>query len=1023
MFQFRFPKCLLVFAACVSCCGSPCAAQSEWVSSSSGSWDDPNNWSGGVPDGSGQVAIFGPLAGPNLNVNINSSPVTIGEIQFLGPESVSISGFQDLILDMPAPGPLPLVYVDPNAGNASIQTTLGGNDGFEKLGGGTLSLGGNLNYLGPTIIGEGNLVLGPTSTISNGPVVVASGAVWDVSSHTSYSLAPGQVLFGGGTIDANELQVADDNFVDPGDGIGTLTINGSLLLDSAVPVPVGGLNFDLTIDPNLPAFNDSIQVNGDVDVMGNNHVIVTPVDNQLSAGSYPLISYTGAFNTAGGALLPVHSTRLNITIDTTSPGDVFLNVSGAKANLTWDGNVNNDWDIGTTANWVGGGGIFFDLDCVTFNDTATSFTVDVTQNVRPGSVDFNNITQDYQIIGSGAIVGNAPFTKNGGARVSFFTRSEFSTVEAFAGTVEVGLGGEIVASVSATIENGATLELNGGEVQTPTLNVLAGGQLTGEGVINGDVIVGAGFAGGIPAVLSPGFSPGTIEIEGSLDLEPESETIIEISGLAGNPHDIIEVSGDALLDGTLKIEVIDGYIPSPGDQFTVLTSGDLNSTTFADVEAARVGDVILWPSYDLDTLTVIGQLVGDMDLSGIVDEADIPLFAFALRDNEAYDDALFATEHEVADLDGNGRVDFGDIGQFVDEVSANSSLTSSQVALVLEAALAVPEPSTGWLFALCAITLLGNRRRQDSDGTAGGHSSVPKPKWSGFTLMELLVVITIISVLIGLLLPAVQAARESARRNVCLSNCYQLTTALQNYESQNGAFPTGAKAHPERNVMSVSWQALLLPHLEQRQLHDRIAPEDDGSVGDDGHNQAVYMVPLFHCPSAEAPFTDGVLRNGSNYVGVTGAGTTDETLDLEDISCGDLFLDGVLTFDRATSIADITDGTSNTLILGERIYALEVWTYGANWRGDPIERVCMCSSKNLSYPPNSDLNRVGYYVRDISVPKDQRKITRNDLLFGSHHPGGLQFALADGSAKFYADDIDFNILQDFASRDGGEVPR
>ena len=115
-----------------------------------------------------------------------------------------------------------------------------------------------------------------------------------------------------------------------------------------------------------------------------------------------------------------------------------------------------------------------------------------------------------------------------------FTRTEFSTADIQAGTVEVGLGGELIAATSATVENGGELQLNDGLVVTPQLSIEGGAKLSGNGLIIGDVVVGGG--GGNPAVLSPGFSPGTIQIQGNLDLEPNAETVIEISGNPGNPH-------------------------------------------------------------------------------------------------------------------------------------------------------------------------------------------------------------------------------------------------------------------------------------------------------------------------------------------------------------------------------------------------------------------------------------------------------------------------------------------------------
>ncbi|QDS99440.1 DUF1559 domain-containing protein [Adhaeretor mobilis] len=989
-----------------------CAAQSEWISPSPGVWSDSSNWSAGVPDGSGDIAQFGAQAGPSLNVAIIEAPITVGEIQFLGPGSVTIQGLQDLNLDTGMFGIPPTVFVDGSAPFASIQTGLVGNDGLEKVGEGTLFLDGNVNYFGPTIITAGNLALGPTTAISNGPVIVREGASWEVASQASYPLAAGQTLVGGGVVRANELRVPNTSLVRPGDGVGTLAIEGSLKLDGAQQAPTGGLQFDLSADPAAGfSGNDFIQVDGDVEIAGNHHVLVTPIDNQMAAGFYPLISYSGVLNSQAGSLLPVHSTRLNMTIDTTAPGEILLGVSGLKANLTWEGNTNTAWDIGETANWQGEDDLFFDLDCVHFDDSATNFEVNVTQDVRPGSVNFNNHVQDYQLSGPGAIRGNAPLVKNGAARVTFLNQSEFSTVDVQDGTLEVGFEAKIMAADSTNVAAGGNLQLNLGRVETPQLSVNAGGQLTGNGLITGNVVVGDGFPSANPAVLSPGFSPGLIEIDGDLELQSDAETVIEISGVAGNPHDMIVVSGDAALDGTLQIAAIDGYTPSAGDQFTVLMSGDLDNTVFANVEAARMGDIILWPEYSTTAMTVIGALVGDMDLSGTVDTDDITQFAFALRDNEGYNAALYATYHIVADMDGNGRVDFGDISDFSDEVGQNSPLSSAEVAEIILASFAVPEPSTCCLLLTAGCTLLLKRRR----------TSQARTQRAGFTLIELLVVIAIISVLIGLLLPAVQAAREAARRTTCLNNCHQLETALHSYESQHGAFPAGARSHRQPFVNSVSWQVLLLPFIEQGELYDRINPDSDGGVGIDGHNQAIHVVDMFHCPSSEAPNTDGRTRNGTNYVGVAGGGSGDGVLDLEDKDCGDLFIDGVLVYDSATTVSDITDGTSHTLTFGERIYQVEVWTHGAFWGGSSANLICAASIKNLRYPVNANLERVGYWVRDQTVPTDKRKLNGNDLLFGSHHPGGAHFALADGRAQFFAEDTDFTVLRNMATRNCGEA--
>ncbi len=1014
MFRSRSILCFALLAIAITG-ATTCHAQSEWVAPGAGLWNDELNWTSGIPNNPGDVAVFGILSGPTQDPLL-TTPVTVGELQFFGPSPATLLGNEQLTLDSGIPDVLPSIFVAGDAPAPTIQATLAGVSGFEKLGEGLLAFNGPIEYLGPTIVSEGTLQTGLLNSLPDGPVIVRDGATLDASFAPSFFLQPGQTLSGGGNVDVIDLQVPNDSFLSPGDGRGTLTVNGNMSLVPAELSEPGGLLYELS-GSLLPEFgaSDFIQVNGNLTIDGAHQVFIDPVDNQLAAGTYPLIGYTGTLNIGTGFLevIPTVNSRYTLSIDTTAPNVVLLGVSGAKADLIWEGGVSSDWDINTTDNWTGGGTRFFDLDCVHFDDTANTFTVDIVQDVRPGPMSFDNNVQDYQINGPNAIRGNSTLVKDGSARASFFTVAEFSTAVVNDGILEIGPGGVLSASAATVVNSGGNLELDDGVVVTPQLIVSGGGEFTGEGVVTGNVTIGNDIDGGTAAVLSPGFSPGTIEIEGDLDLESDAQTVIEISGVGGTDHDMIMVTGDALLDGVLQISAIDGYVPSAGDEFTVITSGDLDNTVFADVEAARVGDVILWPEYSLSAMSVIGALVGDMDLSGVVDEDDIDEFAFALRDNAGYDDALLFTEHEVADMDGNGRVDFGDISDFAEAVGQNSPLSSAEIAEVILSAVAVPEPNTAGLLLLGVASLFGSRRR------AGQSPS----RNAGFTLVELLVVIAIISVLIGLLLPAVQAAREAARRNACLNNCKQLSLSLQSYESQHGFFPPGAREHLQENAFSVSWQTLILPHLEQQELYDRIAPDSDGGVGPGGHNQAVHAVDFFHCPSAEPPFTDGLNRNGCNYVGIAGAGNADSISNLETVQCGNLFTDGVLAFGNPTGMSDITDGSSNTLVFGERIYALEVWTYGANWRGVPPQRICAAAMKNLRYPPNASLEHIGYFVRDFDAPAENRKLLRNNLIFGSHHPNGTQFALADGSARFFADATDFTILQDMATRNGGEPVR
>jgi prepilin-type N-terminal cleavage/methylation domain-containing protein len=299
----------------------------------------------------------------------------------------------------------------------------------------------------------------------------------------------------------------------------------------------------------------------------------------------------------------------------------------------------------------------------------------------------------------------------------------------------------------------------------------------------------------------------------------------------------------------------------------------------------------------------------------------------------------------------------------------------------------------------------------------------------GFTLVELLVVISIIGVLVGLLLPAIQAAREAARRMQCTNKIKQIGVALQNHHAAKRRFPSGANIHVNDMAPGISWNIMLLPYLEQNALYEQIDPLPNG--GATNFNAETQLVDVFNCPSAPEQGVDGTSFFSSHYSTVAGAGRSaagagnnENRMNLAGV-CGDVFIDGIFYPDSRTPISRITDGTSNTLAIGERNYLFpqfHKWTLGSSKLGDPITELCMGSSHNIVYPFNADKNAFGYYRQDNAAPPGAAKtMRRNDLPFGSDHPGGASFSCADASVHFLNDDIDFTVYQNMASKDGGEV--
>ena len=345
-----------------------------------------------------------------------------------------------------------------------------------------------------------------------------------------------------------------------------------------------------------------------------------------------------------------------------------------------------------------------------------------------------------------------------------------------------------------------------------------------------------------------------------------------------------------------------------------------------------------------------------------------------------------------------------------------------------------------------------------------------------FTLVELLVVIAIIGVLVALLLPAVQAAREAARRTSCVNNLKQLGLAAINHHDVRGHFPLGAAANE-----GSMWSYYTLPYLEQGVSYNAATIEErvGGSNFQWGNPNGPYndinalpeeirrntqlqetVFPVMRCPSAGLP--DGQLdvamdnfwvmsRVPASYLGsatglvdngytakcladaistATGKPTPEQT------RFGDL--DGVLFSWSRINMRRITDGTSNTMLIGEAVHDIEAQDrVGGQREPDPgnLKDHWAIGSDDI------DISRAGAHGLDVSeclgslaVPINYQNNFPNNsacespgspasadcqrvqLAFGSEHPGGFQMVRCDGSVEFIVEDIDENARVDLATR-------
>jgi prepilin-type N-terminal cleavage/methylation domain-containing protein/prepilin-type processing-associated H-X9-DG protein len=285
----------------------------------------------------------------------------------------------------------------------------------------------------------------------------------------------------------------------------------------------------------------------------------------------------------------------------------------------------------------------------------------------------------------------------------------------------------------------------------------------------------------------------------------------------------------------------------------------------------------------------------------------------------------------------------------------------------------------------------------------------------GFTLIELLVVIAIISVLIALLLPAVQSAREAARRAQCTNNLKQIALATHNYLSTNGTFPIGCPIQwdPYYRVYFESHSVFvaMLGHLEEQPLYNLV----NFSINmQNAANQTAYSIGVstLWCPSD--PGISRVVITGSyegvpnwttrfsSYGGCSGTFWPEIEFYWNSMTANDPAITaranalvGVFTFNIALPISSITDGTSNTMIFSER----------ANGKLPPEAINCYCwwgdsVSTDTIYTtlyPMNPFNRVPVVAEEYSSSWDSAA--------SSFHPGGANFAFADGSVRFLKDSI------------------
>ncbi len=329
------------------------------------------------------------------------------------------------------------------------------------------------------------------------------------------------------------------------------------------------------------------------------------------------------------------------------------------------------------------------------------------------------------------------------------------------------------------------------------------------------------------------------------------------------------------------------------------------------------------------------------------------------------------------------------------------------------------------------------------------HSSSPRfHQRSGFTLIELLVVIAIIAILVALLLPAVQQAREAARRSSCKNNLKQIALAMHNYHDTYRLLPPGyissySRFRDDSGAQLIgphgltqhraewTWSALIAPFMELGTVADllQVTNRTAAQALDDPAANAAIKTPVevFLCPSDTPPFSMPIRRVLSaarsqpnfdqlapnNYVGVNRGGGNTSSIGLSSGNLGSS--NGMFKVNGAVNFRDVTDGLSLTLMLGERAYE-----YPGRFTGSPpsdlVQANCSVLYMNGANSLNAAVTDVNNFQASTAlgvcseVHPPNRKVVSNQGIpksgFSSLHRGGAQFALGDGSVRFISENVD-----------------
>lgn len=471
--------------------------------------------------------------------------------------------------------------VDILSGQLGEGTLATGNGGLSinKVGTGKLTLSGTLNYQptlntaggsatnrnpragGITTVTAGTLALKNSALIPGGisdtnqsTVNVLAGATLDVTGYTAgtYSSSAFQQTVGAGTILGNYAH--DQGVIRPANtisGTNQLSVNtgGTMTVDGAFTWNGGDYDYTLTTDPLVG--NDLLSVTG-LTTLTNGSITPAFLGGTPSTGTYTVLTSAGGFSGAASNIVVNWPGRGTDPVPFISGNNLQFTVSpsSAGASLVWRGDNGTNptfWDVQTTNNWLNGAAAdtFFQSDNVQFDDTATSYTVDVQTVVNPSAVVVNNVTNDYIIQGAGGIGGSTTFTKTGAGKLTMTSANTFTGAASLSGGGIVDVGGTTGAlGLGALTLGGTTITSTAAGLSN------SGVAVSGTNAIVADGAIGSGNVFNVPNLTGSGTFSLSSNVGDPLDdATPDGRwfALNSVAGFAGT----LNITGPAGLVGMM----------------------------------------------------------------------------------------------------------------------------------------------------------------------------------------------------------------------------------------------------------------------------------------------------------------------------------------------------------------------------------------------------------------------------------------------------------------------------------------